>query len=102
MSMTAREDVPIPSEVNEFLENNSRTFLFTLRKDGWPTAHPMVGFYKQGRLSFSTYRKSVKTRNVERDDRIACLVTTRHDDPDFRAVVLRGRGRVQEAEKKED
>lgn len=89
---------PIPPDADEFLKSHTRTFLLTLRADGSPTAHPMVGLYNHGRISFSTYRKSAKTRNVQRDPRATCLVTTRYDDPNFRALVFRGRARVLEAE----
>lgn len=86
----------IPDDVIEFLENHTRTILLTLRRDGSPTAHPMTGLYSDGRLSFSTYRKSAKTLNVQRDPRTACLVTTGDDDAHFQAVVYRGRSRVLE------
>ncbi|MEE9285772.1 MAG: pyridoxamine 5'-phosphate oxidase family protein [Dehalococcoidia bacterium] len=88
----------VPQDVDDFLASHSRTFLLTLRPDGSPTAHPMTGLYNNGALSFSTYRKSAKTRNVQRDPRAACLVTTTHDDPDFQAVVFRGPARVLESQ----
>lgn len=95
--MTSDSQPPIPPEIDQFLTNHTRTFLFSLRDDGSPTAHPMVGLYNNGRISFSTYRKSAKTRNVQRAGQAACLVTTRYDAPDFRAVVFRGPARVLEA-----
>jgi Pyridoxamine 5'-phosphate oxidase len=81
-------------EVDAFMEKNGRTFMITRRKDGSPTAHPMAGFYGEGRLYLNMYHKSLKHRNLERDPRITCLVTTPSDQEDFRAVVYRGRARM--------
>jgi Pyridoxamine 5'-phosphate oxidase len=81
-------------EVDAFMENNGRTIMVTRRKDGSPTAHPMAGFYGEGRLYLNMYHKSLKHRNLQRDPRITCLVTTPSDQDDFRAVVYRGRARM--------
>jgi PPOX class probable F420-dependent enzyme len=81
----------IPPEVEEFLRENTRTFLLTLREDGSPTGHPMIGLWRSGALWFSTYRKSAKVRNVRREARVCCVVTS----PDAgRAVALSGRAAV--------
>ena len=87
----------LPPELDSFLSEHNRTFLMTVRKDGSPTMHPMTGIYGEGRLSFSTYRKSVKTGNVQRTGRASCLVINGYDSPDFRAAVIRGKGSVVEA-----
>ncbi len=96
--MADQPDASIPPEIDQFLAGHTRVFLFSLRADGSPTAHPMVGLYNHGRIAFSTYRKSAKTRNVQRTGQASCLVTTRYDDPSFRAVLFRGRARVLEAQ----
>ena len=80
-------------DVDAFLEANQRTFMITRRKDGSPTAHPMARFYGDGRLYLNMYSKSLKQRNLQRDPRITCLVTTPSDAADLRAVVYRGRAR---------
>ncbi len=90
--MANRSRVEIPQDVSDFLAGNHRTFLLTLRKDGSPTGHPMAAFYGGG-LYFNMYRKSVKARNLERDDSACCVVTTPSDAPDLRGVLLRGRAR---------
>jgi hypothetical protein len=81
-------------EVDAFMEENGRTFMITRRKDGSPTAHPMAGFYGEGRLYLNMYHKSLKHRNLQRDPRLTCLVSTPSDARDFRAVVYRGRARL--------
>ena len=35
---------------------HTRTFLLTLRPDGAPTCHPMVGLWRDGALWLNTYR----------------------------------------------
>ena len=93
---------PVPPEVHQFLESNNRTFLFTTRADGSPTCHPMIGLYKEGNLYFNTYRKSAKTRNAQRDSQATCLVTTKWNDPNFRAVIFRGSASVLEGQEMPD
>ena len=40
----------------DFLRAHTRTFLLTLRPDGAPTCHPMVGLWRDGALWLNTYR----------------------------------------------
>jgi hypothetical protein len=81
-------------EVDAFMNDFGRTFMITRRKGGSPTAHPMAGFYGEGRLYLNMYHKSLKHRNLQRDPDITCLVTTPSDQEDFRAVVYRGQARM--------
>jgi PPOX class probable F420-dependent enzyme len=87
----------IPTVAERFLAQHTRTFLVTLRPDGAPTCHPMVGFWRGGALYLNTYRKSAKARNIMRAPRVACVVVTDDDDPSFRGVVLRGRAEIVQA-----
>jgi len=87
----------LPDDVAAFLERQTRLFLLTRRRDGGPTIHPMTGFFADGRVAMSTYRKSVKARNVERDARVACLVVDGYGKDEVRAVLVRGRGRLETA-----
>jgi general stress protein 26 len=93
--MSATE-IPLPPDVLDFVRNNPRTFLISRRKDGSPTGHPMLCLIGDGRIQFSTYRKSVKVQNFQRDPTAACLATTKHDDPAFNAALVRGQARVRE------
>ena len=88
----------IADDVAAFLARHTRMFLLTRRRDGAPTIHPMTGFFAEGRVTMTTYRKSAKARNVERDPRAACLVVNGYGKDDVRAVLVRGRGRLRQAE----
>ena len=88
----------IPDDVAAFLGRHRRMFLLTRRKDGSPTIHPMTGFFADGRVSMTTYRKSAKAMNVERDPRAGCLVVNGYDEDAVRAALVRGRGRLRQAD----
>jgi pyridoxamine 5'-phosphate oxidase-like protein len=85
-------------EAEALLAKARRVFLFTLRADGSPTAHPMTGVFASRRLAFSTYRKAVKTRNAARDPRTCSLVLENYAGAGQRAVVYRGRAQLLEGE----
>ena len=57
----------------------------------------MTGFFAEGRITMSTYRKSAKARNVERDARAACLVVNGYGKDDVRGALVRGRGSLRQA-----
>jgi len=86
--------MPISPTAAQFLRDHTRAFLLTIRPDGTPTCHPMVGLFRDGALWMNTYRKSAKLRNLLAEPRVACVVVTDDDDPQFRGVVLRGRAEV--------
>ncbi len=83
----------IPQDASRFLESNHRTFMITLRKDGSPTGHPMAGFFG-GSLYMNMYGASVKAKNLERDDRICCVVTNPSEAKDFQGAIYRGKARL--------
>src|SRR5260370_5614883 len=87
----------IPDDAAAFLGRYTRAFLLTRRRDGAPTIHPMVAFFGDGRVSMTTYRKSAKARNVERDPRAACLVVNGYGKDEVRGVLVRGRGALRHA-----
>ena len=91
--MEPNDRPPMPAGVDEFVQENGRTFMITRRKDGMPTAHPMARFYAEGRVFLNMYSKSLKHHILERDPKITCLITNRWDAPDFKAVVYRGEAR---------
>jgi hypothetical protein len=87
--------MPIPDDVAAFLGRQTRVFLVTRRRDGAPTIHPMTGTFAAGRVTMSTYRKSAKARNVERDPRAACLVVNGYGTDELRRAELpAGAGRA--------
>ncbi len=56
----------------------------------------MLCLIGDGHIQFSTYRKSAKVANFQRDPATACLATTKPDAPAFRAALVRGNARVRE------
>ncbi|MBW2231141.1 MAG: pyridoxamine 5'-phosphate oxidase family protein [Deltaproteobacteria bacterium] len=95
--MSEGDRAPIPVDAEQFMQGNGRTFMVTLRKDGSPTGHPMAGFFG-GALYLNMYGASAKSRNLERDDRICCVVTNPSDARDFEGTVYRGTARKVPAE----
>jgi PPOX class probable F420-dependent enzyme len=84
----------IPVAAEEFLRAHTRAFLVTLRPDGAPACHPMVGLWRDDALWMNTYRKSAKVRNLLAEPRVACVVVTDDGDPHFRGVAFRGRAEL--------
>lgn len=80
----------VSSDIDGFLAAHTRTMLVTLRADGSPTIHPMLGLWREGALWFNTYRNSVKLQNIERDPRVCCLVLGGDDELTPPAVVVHG------------
>jgi hypothetical protein len=84
----------VPQVIDEFLTSNTRTMLVTLRRDGSPTVHPMVGLWRDGALWLNAYGRSAKVRNLERDPRVCCVVLGGVDELGPPAVVVRGDAEV--------
>ena len=88
------QSIRVSSQVEAFLKANTRTFILTLRKDGSPTGHPMTGWYDNGRIRVTTYRKSHKTRNAQRDQRTSWLILNGYNSANVRAVEFKGLNQV--------
>jgi nitroimidazol reductase NimA-like FMN-containing flavoprotein (pyridoxamine 5'-phosphate oxidase superfamily) len=69
-----------PEDLETHLLTQRRTFMATIRTDGSPTCHPMGTFYADGELYLTMYAKSAKHRNLSRDPRICCLVSSSFDE----------------------
>jgi len=87
---------PDTREVDTFLQKHRRAYWVTLRRDGSPTAHPMGGLYEDGKLLFTSYRKSAKNRNAERDPRTCVLLANEYGNTALEAVTLKGSARIVE------
>ncbi|MBW2400292.1 MAG: pyridoxamine 5'-phosphate oxidase family protein [Deltaproteobacteria bacterium] len=83
-------------EIDAFLQAHRRAYWVTLRRDGSPTAHPMGALYEDGRLLFTSYRKSAKNRNVDRDPRSCVVLANDYDAESLEVVTLKGFARVLE------
>ncbi|WP_204017851.1 pyridoxamine 5'-phosphate oxidase family protein [Sphaerimonospora thailandensis] len=81
------------NEIAEFLHGGRKLQLATINPDGMP--HLVTMFYGliDGAIAFWTYGKSQKTRNIERDPRVSCLIETGDDYAELRGVLLYGRAR---------
>jgi nitroimidazol reductase NimA-like FMN-containing flavoprotein (pyridoxamine 5'-phosphate oxidase superfamily) len=71
-----REQVSMtPGEVRAYLEAQRRIIVVTNGANGLPHAVPMnYGLDDRGRMLITTFRKSQKVRNLERDPRATLLV----------------------------
>ncbi|MEV0996138.1 pyridoxamine 5'-phosphate oxidase family protein [Nonomuraea sp. NPDC050202] len=78
-------------EVTAFLEGSRKLQLATINPDGTP--HLVTMFYglDEGRISFWTYAKAQKTRNLTRDPRVSCLVEAGDDYDELRGVLVYGK-----------
>jgi PPOX class probable F420-dependent enzyme len=78
-----------PAEIDAYLREQRRIILITIGPDGMPHPMPMnYGVDEAGRVVFSTFRKSQKVRNVERDPRASLLVESGATYPELKAVIL--------------
>lgn len=82
-------------EWRAFVSHGTRTGkLATTRADGSPHVAPVWFLLDGDEIVFTTYRETVKGRNLIRDGRVALCVDD--DRPPFDFVVLQGRARVSE------
>ena len=79
-------------EVATFLSERHTMSVATNGKDGFPHVVAMWYGFLHGKPAFWTYRKSQKIRNLERDDRMTCLVEAGEGYNELRGVMLKGRG----------
>ncbi len=78
-------------EVTALLEGSRKLQLATINPDGTP--HLVTMFYglDKGRITFWTYGKAQKARNLERDPRVSCLIEAGEDYAELRGILLYGR-----------
>lgn len=89
--MPSRRDLirMTPEEVHAYLGEQRRIILITIAADGMPHPMPMnYGLDDEGRVLMTTFRKSQKVRNVERDPRATLLVESGDDYADLKAAIL--------------
>lgn len=81
-------------EVAGFLRDSRKLQLGTINPDGTP--HMVTMFYglTDGLISFWTYGKAQKTRNIARDSRVTCLVEAGDDYFELRGVMIYGKARL--------
>lgn len=78
-----------PEEVRSYLSGQRRIVLVTTGPDGMPHPLPMnYGLDDEGRVLITSFRKSQKVKNLERDPRATLLVESGEAYADLKAVVL--------------
>lgn len=80
-----------PEEVRDYLRGHSRIILVTIGPDGLPHPVPMnYGLDEDGRIIITSFRKSQKVRNLERDPRAALLVESGETYAELQSVIAYG------------
>jgi len=78
-----------PHEVDAYLRAHRRIIIVTNGADGLPHPVPMnYGVDEAGRLVITTFAKSQKVRNLERDPRATLLVESGETYADLKSVML--------------
>lgn len=93
--MSRRDQIRMTdAEVAEYLDGRRTMNIATLNHDG--SIHLVAMWYAMDGPDpvFWTYRKAQKIKNLQRDDRITCLVETGDVYEELKGVELVGRGEV--------
>ena len=78
-----------PEEIRGYLEAQRRIILISNGADGLPHAVPMnYGIDAQGRILITSFARSQKVRNLERDPRATLLVESGARYSEMRAVMM--------------
>lgn len=93
--MSRRDQIRMTDdEVAEYLDGRHTMNVATLNHDG--SIHLVAMWYAMDGTDpvFWTYKKAQKIKNLERDDRITCLVETGDAYEELKGVELVGRGEI--------
>jgi PPOX class probable F420-dependent enzyme len=78
-----------PGKERAYLESRRRIVLVTIGADGMPHPVPMnYGIDAEGRVLITSFRKSQKVRNLQRDPRATLLVESGIAYAELKAVIL--------------
>ncbi len=92
--MKQRDQVQMTAaQAAEFLAAGRKAQMATNGPNGFPHLVTMYYALIDGQITFWTYRRSQKARNLERDPRISCLVETGEQYFDLRGVLVQGTAR---------
>jgi PPOX class probable F420-dependent enzyme len=81
--------VMAPEEVAAFLDEQRTVTCATLGRDGWPHLMPLWYVVRSGEVWASTYAKSQKVRNLERDPRCTLQVEAGAAYNELRGVMIK-------------
>ncbi len=94
--MSRRDQIRMTDEERKrFIEESRTVILNTIGKDGVPHPMPMwFGIEDDGAIVMSTFTKSQKIRNLERDPRVSLLIEDGETYSELRGVVIYGRAEL--------
>jgi len=81
-------------EVTEFLAARRKVHVATIGRDGSPHLMPMYFLLLDGAVTFWTYARSQKARNLERDPRLTVMAEDGEAYFDLRGVQIAGRAHL--------
>lgn len=82
-----------PSEIQAFMNLQLLASFATIGSGNEPHVVPVFFTYEDGKVCVQTDRRSVKVRNLSRNDDVAITVYSEEE-----AVIIRGKGRIVENE----
>jgi PPOX class probable F420-dependent enzyme len=83
-----------PQEIMPFIAEQRDLQVASIGQDGTPHLATMWFAVIDGQICFGSFTKSQKIRNLRRDPRLACLVSTGSDYRDLRGVSIAGIARI--------
>jgi len=94
--MSRRDQITMSKdEIDAFLRGRHTMNVATINHDGRIHLVAMwYGFFDDGALGFWTYGRSQKIKNLQRDDRMTCLVESGDEYAELKGVEIVGRGTV--------
>ena len=94
--MSRRQQIQMTkSEADQFLLNSRTMILVSNGKDGFP--HPMPMWFAlddEGRILMTTFRKSQKTLNLQRDPRVSLLLESGESYAELKSVLIYARAEI--------
>lgn len=83
------------NELRDFVRGARTMILCSLTKDGFPHPMPMwFGLEDDGAVVMTTFAKSQKVRNLERDPRVSLLIEDGEEYAKLRGVVMYGKAEL--------
>jgi PPOX class probable F420-dependent enzyme len=93
--MSRRDQIALSAAEQEELLRTRRTIILsTLDRRGYPHSVPMWYIARDGRIQMTTYAKSQKTLNLQRDPRCSLLVEDGEEYEVLRGILIRGRATI--------
>lgn len=83
-----------PDEQRQFLEERKTIILSTIDHRGYPHTVPMWYVVDDGAVLMTTYAKSQKTANIDRNPKVSLLVESGVTYETLKGVLIRGRAEL--------